>query len=42
MSDCAKLSDRKQINRTIALFACVYMVSYMTRINLGAVLTAIV
>lgn len=42
MSDCAKRSDRKQINRTIALFACVYMVSYMTRINLGAVLTAIV
>ena len=37
-----KLSDRKQINRTILLFACVYMVSYMTRINLGAVLTAIV
>ena len=37
-----KLSDKKQINRTILLFACVYMVSYMTRINLGAVLTAIV
>lgn len=37
-----KLSDRKQINRTILLFACVYMVSYMTRINFGAVITAIV
>ena len=36
-----KLCDRKQISRTIALFACVYMVSYMTRINLGAVLTAV-
>ena len=37
-----KLTDRKQINQTILLFACVYMVSYMTRINLGAVLAAIV
>ena len=36
-----KLSDKKQINRTITLFALVYMASYMTRINLGAVITAI-
>ena len=35
-----KLSDKKQINRTITLFALVYMASYMTRINLGAVITA--
>ena len=35
------LRDARQINRTIFLFACIYMVSYMTRINLGAVLTAV-
>jgi len=37
-----KLSDRKQIHATILLFALTYMVSYMTRINFGAVITAIV
>ena len=37
-----KLVDKKQINATIVLFTLTYMVSYMTRINLGAVITAIV
>lgn len=37
-----KLADKKQINATIALFTLTYMVSYMTRINLGAVITAVV
>ena len=37
-----KLEDKKQINATIALFTLTYMVSYMTRINLGAVITAVV
>ena len=37
-----KLTDKTQINRTILLFSLTYMVSYMTRINFGAVLAAIV
>ena len=37
-----KLTDKQQINRTILLFSLTYMVSYMTRINFGAVLAAIV
>lgn len=37
-----KLTDKKRINATIFLFAVTYMVSYMTRINLGAVITEIV
>ncbi len=37
-----KLTDRKKINATIFLFTVTYMVSYMTRINLGAVITEIV
>ena len=37
-----KLTDKKQIDATIALFTLTYMVSYMTRINLGAVITAVV
>ena len=37
-----KLTDKKKINATIFLFALTYMVSYMTRINLGAVITEIV
>ena len=37
-----KLTDKKKINATILLFALTYMVSYMTRINFGAVISAIV
>ena len=37
-----KLTDRKKINATIFLFTMTYLVSYMTRINFGAVITAIV
>lgn len=37
-----KLTDKKKINAAIFLFAMTYMVSYMTRINLGAVITEIV
>ena len=37
-----KLTDKKRINAAIFLFAMTYMVSYMTRINLGAVITEIV
>jgi len=34
-----KLSDKKQINRISVLFALTYMVSYISRINYGAVLS---
>ena len=37
-----QLTDKKKINTTIFLFTLTYMVSYMTRINFGAVITAIV
>ena len=37
-----QLTDKKKINATILLFAVTYMVSYMTRINFGAVISAIV
>ena len=37
-----QLTDKKKINATIFLFTLTYMVSYMTRINFGAVITAIV
>ena len=36
-----KLSDRKQINKYIFLFSLTYMISYMTRINYGAVILEI-
>lgn len=32
------LTDKKQIRKTVLLFACCYMVSYLTRINFGAVI----
>lgn len=32
------IQDRKTINRMILIFACCYMVSYITRINFGAVI----
>lgn len=32
------IQDQKKVNRTILLFACCYMVSYITRINFGAVI----
>ncbi len=37
-----KLTDKKKINATVFLFTLTYMVSYMTRINFGAVISAIV
>lgn len=37
-----KLTDKKKINATILLFTVTYTVSYMTRINLGAMITEIV
>lgn len=37
-----KLTDKRKINGVVFLFTMTYMVSYMTRINLGAVITAIV
>ena len=37
-----KLTDKRKINATIFLFTMTYLVSYMTRINLGAVITAVV
>ena len=37
-----KLTDKKKINATIFLFTVTYTVSYMTRINLGAMITEIV
>ena len=37
-----KLTDKRKINGTVFLFTMTYLVSYMTRINLGAVITAIV
>ena len=33
-----RISDKRQIRRTIALFAAAYLVSYITRINYGAVI----
>ena len=32
------IQDKKIISRTIFIFACCYMVSYITRINFGAVI----
>lgn len=37
-----KLNDKKKINAAILLFMTAYMVSYLTRINFGAVLTEII
>lgn len=37
----SKLKDKQQINSLILLFTMTYMVSYMTRINFGAVITEI-
>ena len=36
------LTDRKQINRLAILFMLTYMVSYMTRINYGAIVAEMV
>lgn len=36
------MQDKKQVNRTILLFAFCYMVSYLTRINFGAVILEMV
>ena len=33
---------KKQVNRLIYLFACTYMVSYLTRINYGTIISAMV
>ena len=37
-----KLSSKKQINGMIFLFALTYMVSYITRINYGALIAEMV
>ncbi|MBQ3487230.1 MAG: MFS transporter [Clostridia bacterium] len=37
-----KLTDKRKIDATVFLFTMTYLVSYMTRINLGAVIQAIV
>lgn len=37
-----KIQDTKQVNRLILLFACTYMVSYLTRINYGTIISAMV
>ena len=34
-----KLEGRKQVNRIALLFACTYMVSYITRTNFGAIIS---
>ena len=34
-----KLQGKKQVNRLAILFAITYMVSYMTRINYGAIIS---
>lgn len=36
-----KLQGRQQVNRLAILFACTYMVSYLTRINYGAIISEI-
>ncbi len=38
----SKLTDRRQVNLMIILFAVTYMVSYLTRINYGAVISEMV
>jgi len=38
----AFLQDKKKINQIIFIFACCYMVSYITRINFGAVILEMV
>lgn len=37
-----KIQDTKQVNRLILLFACTYMVSYLTRINYATIISAMV
>lgn len=37
-----KIQDTKQVNRLILLFSCTYMVSYLTRINYGTIISAMV
>jgi len=37
-----KITDKRQVGGIVFLFTMTYLVSYMTRINLGAVITAIV
>ena len=36
------LQNKKQVNKLILLFACTYMVSYLTRINYGTIISAMV
>lgn len=36
------LSDKKAVNKLALLFTCVYMVSYITRINYGAIISEMV
>ena len=37
-----EFQNKKQVNRLIILFACTYMVSYLTRINYGTIISAMV
>jgi len=34
-----RLQDRKQVNNLIVLFTLTYMISYITRINFGAIIS---
>ena len=36
--EAVKLSNKKQINSLVFLFSITYMISYMTRINYGAII----
>ena len=36
-----KIRDRTQVNRLALLFACSYMISYITRINFGAIISEV-
>ena len=36
------MTDKKQVNRLILLLASTYMVSYLTRINYGTIISAMV
>ena len=38
----SEIKDKRQVNRLIFLFACTYMVSYLTRINYGTIISAMV
>ena len=37
-----KITDRKQVHKLMFMFAVTYMVSYITRINFGAVIAEVI